>query len=183
MKVLKTDKLGRTWLESHGQKVSKSAATNRAELAKQASSAYTSASKSGGTGYASVTSALASATASVKDATFDTWSESDLKAYLDGYGVPVYQGSNVNELRALARRQYNYFRYGTTTPGATLYARLQNGAQWLLDQLKIGAAQGQKELSYQGEKAADYAKEGVTTATHRAGEAAQRAHDKVKEEL
>ena len=61
--------------------------------------------------------------------------------------------------------------------------RSQNGAQWVMDQLSIGAAAGRKQASYQGEKAGDAIKEGATTATNRAGEAAQRAYDKVKEEL
>ena len=52
-----------------------------------------------------------------------------------------------------------------------------------MDQLSIGAAAGRKQAAYHGEKAADAVKEGVTTATNRAGEAAQRAYDKVKEEL
>ena len=150
---------------------------------KQAQLAYSSASKSSGTAYASVTSALASATAQAKDSSFDAWTSSELKAYLDSYGVPVPQGSKFEELKALARKQSTYFRYGTSSPSETFFAKLQDGAQWVLDQLKIGAASGRKEASYQGEKAADYVKEQGTAATNRAGEAAQRAKDRVKEEL
>jgi len=58
-----------------------------------------------------------------------------------------------------------------------------NTAQWVLDQLSIGAAAGRKEGAYQAEKAADAVKEGATYATNRAGEAAQKAGDKIKEEL
>ena len=83
----------------------------------------------------------------------------------------------------MARRNAQYFRYGTNTPGAGIWAQIQGGAQWVLDQLKIGAASGRKEAEYQGQKGADYVKEAATTATHRAGEARQRAGDKVKEEL
>jgi hypothetical protein len=72
---------------------------------------------------------------------------------------------------------------GTTTPQGTLWAKLSNGAQWVMDQLSVGAAAGKKQASYQGEKAADAVKEGATYATNRAGEAAQKASDKVKEEL
>lgn len=115
----------------------------------------------------------------MKDTTFDTWTSSDLKAYLDSYGVPVPQGTKEEELRAMARKQATYFRYGTSSPGGTFLAKLQNGAQWVLEQLKFGAASGRKE----GEKAYDYAKEQGTKATHRAGEAAQQAKDRVKEEL
>lgn len=130
-----------------------------------------------------MTSYLASATDAAKDNSFDTWSDSDLKAYLDSYGVPTYQGSTTNELKAAARRNANYFRYGTSTPPATFFARLQSGAQWIFDQLKIGVSSGRQSAEYQGGKAGDAVKEGVTTATHRAGEAAQKVGDKAKEEL
>lgn len=126
---------------------------------------------------------MASATDYAKDTTFDTWTHSDLKAYLDSYGIPVPQGTKTEELKAMVRRQSTYFRYGTSSPSGTILARLQVGAQWVLEQLKIGAASGRKEAGYQGEKAADYVKEQGTKATHRAGEAKQRAQDKVKEEL
>ena len=130
-----------------------------------------------------MTSYLATSTNAVKDNTFDTWSDSELKSYLDSYGVPNYQGSNTNELKAMARRNANYFRYGTSTPQDTMFTKLQNGAQWVLDQLKIGASSGRSEAGYQAEKGADAVKEGVTAATNRAGEAAQKAGDTVKEEL
>lgn len=52
-----------------------------------------------------------------------------------------------------------------------------------MNQLSIGAAAGRKQANYQGEKAADRVKEGATYATNRAGEAAQRAGDRIKEEL
>ena len=93
------------------------------------------------------------------------------------------QNGKTDELKAMARRNANYFRYGTSTPQGTIFARIQASAQWVLDQLKIGAASGRKEASYQGEKGADYVKEGVTSATNRAGEQAQKAGDKIKEEL
>ena len=130
-----------------------------------------------------MTSYLASATDAAKDTTFDTWSDSELKSYLDSYGIPNYQGSTTNDLKAMARRNANYFRYGTSTPQGTIYARLSSGAQWVLDQLKIGASSGRKEAAYQGQKGADAVKEAATTAKHRAQEATQKAGDKVKEEL
>jgi hypothetical protein len=173
----------RKWLSSQNNKAANKAGATREDLLKQAQDSYASASKSGGSGYASVTSYLAAATDAAKDTTFDTWSDSELKSYLDSYGVPAYQGSTTNELRAMARRNANYFRYGTSTPTATLWARLSNGAQWVLDQLKIGAASGRNEVSYQGEKATDAVKEGVKTATNRAAEASQKASHKIKEEL
>ena len=171
----------RKWLSTQNNKAANKAGATREDLLKQAQDSYAKASKSGGSNYASVTSYLASATDAAKDTTFDTWSDSELKTYLDSYGVPAYQGSTTNELKAAARRNANYFRYGTSTPSETIFARLSNGAQWVLDQLKIGAASGRKEASYQGEKATDAAKEGVKTATNRAGEASQNAADKAKE--
>lgn len=79
-----------------------------------AQSYYAEASKSSGPAYASVTSYLSKQTDAVKDYTFDTWSDSELKAYLDSYGVPVPQMSTRDELKAYARKQATYFRYGTS---------------------------------------------------------------------
>lgn len=173
----------RKWLSTQNNKAAKKSGATRDELFKQAQDSYASASKSGGTNYASVTSYLAAATDAAKDSTFDTWSDSELKSYLDSYGVPNYQGSNTNELRAMARRNANYFRYGTSTPQGSIFGRLQSGAQWIFDQLKIGVSGGRQAASHQGEKAGDAIKEGATSATNRAGEAGQKAGDKVKEEL
>jgi hypothetical protein len=177
----------KAYLSSSGnkaaEKASKQTGATREQLLSAAQAAYAEASKTGGTSYASVTSYLAKQTDAAKDSIFDTWSESELKNYLDSYGFKVPQGSTKNQLVAWARNQRNYFQYGTTTPQGTLWAKLQNGAQWVLDQLSIGAAAGRKQASYQAEKAGDSVKEGVTYANNRAGEAAQNAYDKVKEEL
>ena len=83
----------------------------------------------------------------------------------------------------MARQSSNYFRYGTTTPTGTLWAKLKENLSWAVSQVKIGAGYAQKEANYQGVKAADKVKESYTQATHRAGEAAQVAGDKLKEEL
>lgn len=128
-----------------------------------------------------MTSYLASATDAAKDTTFDTWSDSELKSYLDSYGVPAYQGTTSNELKAMARRNANYFRYGTATPQGTVLAKVQEYGRWVLDQFKTGASSGRKEAAYQAEKGTDAAKEGYTHATNRAGEEAQKAADKAKE--
>jgi hypothetical protein len=118
-------------------------------LLSAAQDAYASASKVGGSAYASVTSYLAKQTDAAKDTVFDTWSESgkkkipappffilirdcnsdtrkqtELKYYLDSYGFDVPQGSTKNQLIAWARTQRTYFRYGTTTPQGTLWAKL-----------------------------------------------------------
>lgn len=165
------------------EKASKQADASREQLISAAQEAYASASKTGGVGYASVTSYLAKQTDAAKDSIFDTWSESELKNYLDSYGFNVPQGSTKNQLIAYARNSRNYFQYGTTTPQGTLLVKLQQSFDWVKDQLYFGAASGRKYAEKQAEKGADSIKEGATYASHRAGEAAQKAGDRIKEEL
>ncbi|KAL2879313.1 hypothetical protein SGCOL_005441 [Colletotrichum sp. CLE4] len=128
----------------------------RDELVNAAQSAYSSASSAGGTSYASVTSYLSTATDAVKSNFFDTWSESELKNYLDSYGVNVPQGSNVNELRAYARKQYTYFKYGTSTPSETLFAKIAENAKdtwnWVSNQIGLGADAAQKKAAESKDK-------------------------------
>ena len=152
------------YLSAHGKKTKKNAKASRDDLVKQAQDSYSSASKSGGTSYASVTSYLAKETAASKDTTFDTWSESDLKNYLDSYGVPTYQGSNVNQLRAEARKQYNHFKYGTTTPSGTIFEQIKGGFNWLLGNLQGGAASGSATASKSASSAASQASKSASSA-------------------
>jgi hypothetical protein len=136
----------RDYLASSGnaaaKKVSESTGATRDELVEAAQAAYESASSAGGGSYASATSYLSRATDAAKANVFETWSESELKAYLDSYGIPVPQGSKLNDLRAMARKQYTYFKYGTTTPTGTIIAKLRetvwNGWDWVASQLRIG---------------------------------------------
>ncbi|OTB01627.1 hypothetical protein M426DRAFT_323264 [Hypoxylon sp. CI-4A] len=125
------------------QKVGESSSASRDELVDAAQSAYSSASSAGGVSYASATSYLSQATEAAKKSTFDTWSESELKAYLDSYGIPVPQGSTLNELRAEARKQSTYFKYGTTNPATTAFAKLgenvKGAYQWVVGQLGAGS--------------------------------------------
>ena len=151
----------RKYLDANGKKAKKNAAASRDELIKSAQDNYASASKSGGTSYASITSYLAAQTDAAKDTSFDTWSASDLKSYLDSYGVPNYQGSTTNELRAMAKKQATYFRYGTSSPQGTIFEKLKEGANWFLSQLQFGAAQGK----VQGQEAADSAASKAASAT------------------
>lgn len=102
----------RTWLKDQGHSVSEGATNSRDELIASAQAAYASASSAGGDTYATVTSALAQATSYVKGNTFETWSDSELKAYLDSYGVKSYQGTTKNELVARARRCRKIFESG-----------------------------------------------------------------------
>ena len=69
------------------KKVAEKSDAARSELVKAAKSYYDSASKAGGTQYATATSYLSKVTQSAKDNIFDTWSESEIKAYLDSYGI------------------------------------------------------------------------------------------------
>ncbi|KAI2472723.1 hypothetical protein F4781DRAFT_319411 [Annulohypoxylon bovei var. microspora] len=135
--------------DATAKKVGESSSATRDELVDAAQSAYSSASSAGGSSYAAATSYLAQATEAAKSATFDTWSESELKAYLDTYGVPVPQGSTVNELKAEARKQSTYFKYGTTNPASTAFAKIgenvKGAYQWLLDQMHSGSEAAQKK--------------------------------------
>jgi len=160
-------------------KVSEKSGATRDELLAAAQSAYASASSVGGSSYASVTSYLSQATDSAKSSAFDTWSESELKSYLDSYGIPVPQGSTVNELRAYARKQYTYFKYGTSSPSETIFAKIEGyvkpAYQWVMSQLNAGseAAKGA------GQAGVDYSAEKVKQGADKVKKGA----DKAKEEL
>lgn len=165
----------KNWLLKSGDKQAKVAAdkadATREDLVKAAQEQYASASATGGNVYASVTSYLAKQTDAVKDTAFDTWSDSDLKAYLDSYGVPVPQNSKTDELKAYARKQATYFRHGTTTPQGTLWAKLRENLNWAYNQVVVGAQKGAEVAQQEGTKGA-----------HRAEEAAQYAKDRAFEE-
>ncbi|KAJ6445516.1 stress response protein (Ish1) [Purpureocillium lavendulum] len=143
------------YLSKHGDKAARTAAkkkdASRDDLVKAAQSAYSSASTAGGATYASATSYISSATAAAKDSAFDSWSHSDLKAYLDSYGVPVPQGSKIDELRALARRQSTYFKHGTSSPGGTIFAKIEETARegwnWISHQLNLGSQAAQEKAA------------------------------------
>jgi Putative nuclear envelope organisation protein len=149
------------YLSANSKKTKKNAAASRDELVKSAQDNYASASKAGGSAYASVTNYVAQQTAATKDATFDTWSDSDLKSYLDSYGVPNYHGSKTNELRAKAKEQATYFKYGTSTPQGTLFEKIKEGANWVLSKLQLGAGQGKAK----GQEVADSAASRAASAT------------------
>lgn len=73
--------------DATAKKTAEKSGATRDELVSAAQSAYASASSAGGSTYASATSYLTQATDSVRKSAFDTWSESDLKNYLDSYGL------------------------------------------------------------------------------------------------
>lgn len=161
------------FLAANTKKYKKTANANRDELVKQAQSAYASASKSGN--FASVTSYLAQQTDAVKAPTFDAWSDSQLKSYLDSYGVPNYQGSNTNALRAMAKKQYNYFKYGTSTPSGTLFEQIKGYFAWGLAQLQGGASQGSATASASASSAASVASVSASSASSAGGKSASSA--------
>jgi hypothetical protein len=171
------------YLAAHGKKAKKNANASREELLKQAQDAYASASKSGGSNYASVTNYLAQQTDAAKDTTFDTWSDSDLKSYLDSYGVPNYQGSTTSELRAAAKKQANYFRYGTSTPSGTIFERVKGGLQWLLGQAQGTAASASATASASGSSAASSASSVASKSASSASSVASKSASSAKAEL
>ncbi|CAF3547618.1 unnamed protein product [Fusarium graminearum] len=150
------------YLERNGDAAAKQIAekkdATRDELYDAAQSAYSSASSAGGSTWASATSYLTSATNSAKQSAFDEWTETDLKAYLDSYGVSVPQGSKLEELKAQARKQATYFKYGTSSPSGTLFAKLGDTARdtynWVASQLQLGG-QAAKEKAAQVEAEAE----------------------------
>lgn len=167
------------YLAQSGKKAKKQANVNRDALIKQAQEAYSSASKTGGTSYASVTNYLAQQTDSAKDSVFDTWSDSDLKSYLDSYGVPNYQGSTTNELRAAAKKQYSYFKYGTSSPSETIFERVKSGLYWLYSQAlggaQAGSAAAQSAASEASISASKYGTDAASSASQYATDAASSA--------
>lgn len=169
-----TDNL-KAYLASFGNKAAQDSAkkvgATREQLLSAAQDAYATASKSSGSSYASVTSYLAQQTDAAKDSAFDTWTESELKDYLDSYGIPVPQGSSKDSLIAWARQQRNYFQYGTLNPQEGLWTKLQQGAHWAMG--KVGAGHKQAEM------AADIIKDKTTSTTDRTGEAAEKVKDRV----
>ncbi|KAL2756475.1 hypothetical protein ACRALDRAFT_1063592 [Sodiomyces alcalophilus JCM 7366] len=150
----------RAYLVKHGDETAKKLAekkdATRDELVSAAQSGYASASAAGGAQYASLTSYLAQATQAAKDNVFDTWSDSELKSYLDSYGIPAPQGSTTNELRAAARKHYTFFKYGTSTPSETILARisepLKNTWNWVVEQFGLGAQVAQQKTKEAEEK-------------------------------
>jgi len=177
----------RSWLASTGDKQAKKAAkkahATRDDLVAAAQNYYSSASAARGTAYASATSSIAKATDSAKAQAFDTWSDSDLKAYLDSYGVSVPQGSTSNQLKAYARRQATWFHYGTTTPQATLWAKLKENFNWAYNQIVLGARKGSQAAQHEATKAKDRVEEAGTYAKDRVYEEKEKAKHRIKEEL
>ncbi|KAK2733710.1 hypothetical protein FQN55_003165 [Onygenales sp. PD_40] len=142
------------YLSSQHQKAMANVDYTREELLRKAQSAYAQASKTGGPSLASATQYLSQAAASAKKTAFDTWSKTDLEKYLESYGIKARREWDLHQLRNEAQSHADFFRYGTQKQEASIFARMQSGVQWVLDQLKIGALSGRQE----GEKAAETVK-------------------------
>lgn len=153
------------------------ASATREELMMQAQKAYEEAKSSGGSAYASVTSFMAKATDSVKQNTFETWTDSDLKNYLDSYGIKTYQGTTRNELLANARRAQHLFWYGTATPKESMYGKVKSGAGWLYDQVVMSLGLAGKKA----EETADSARESVQYVYDRGAEKSEEVKHKAEE--
>ncbi|KAF7545436.1 hypothetical protein G7Z17_g9184 [Cylindrodendrum hubeiense] len=157
----------KNYLVQNGDAIAKKVAekkdSTRDELVSAAQSAYSSASTAGGSDFASATSYIASVTASAKNNAFDTWSESELKAYLDSYGIPVPQGSKLEDLKAQVRKESTYFKYGTSSPGGTILAKLgetaRDGWNWITGQFRLGSDAAQQKFSEAEEQARAKAKQ------------------------
>jgi hypothetical protein len=148
-------------LYEQNDKVVKKTGATRDDYVKVAQDFYSRASKAGGERYASLTSQLTQVTQAPKANTFDTWSQSELKHFLDSFGIPVYQGSNLSELKAQARKHATFFHYGVSSPSGAIFARIQEGVYWVLDQLKFGVTCGRT----QGREVVEAIKEQAAKAT------------------
>ncbi|KAF2398448.1 hypothetical protein EJ06DRAFT_463911, partial [Trichodelitschia bisporula] len=73
--------------------------------------------------YSSLSASAASATQSLSDALFDSWSDSQLKKWADENGLKVPQGSRRNELIALARKH----RANLAASGSSVSASASSG--------------------------------------------------------
>jgi len=161
----------KAWLKKHGQAASDTVSEktptppSREELVSSASAYYASASASGGSAYASVTSALAQATDAAKDTTFETWSDSDLKSYLDSYGVKTYQGTTKNEMIAKARRCAQIFKDGWTQE--TAWQRFQRQGWSTFNTLRYYLGIGPSVASDKTTAAASSASSAASSATSR----------------
>jgi AcrR family transcriptional regulator len=162
----------------------------RDELIAQAQRHYASASAKGGEVWKSVTARGAKATGYL----FDQWSDSDLKSFLDSYGVPVTQDSKRTELIAAARKHSRYFSQGPDWYNLGFIRQFQAYVEERLGYIKDFISGASGDPYNVAEKVGDAAKESATIGKFpaqevtkkvgdRADEKGQQAYDKIKEEL
>lgn len=145
----------RAWFKARGIETAEYASATRDELASNAASAYNTASDSGEAAFSTISSALAQATDSVRRGTFNTWSESELKKYLDHYGVKTYQGSSRNELIAKARYWQQIMQSGWQPESAIsrFQRQVENAYHQLMASLGIAKAEVDEKVSEAAAKA------------------------------
>lgn len=96
------------WLSEQGQ----AAKGTHDQLVKEASKYLDQAQHVLGAKYDVLSADLDKQYKEAKKTSFSEWSDSDLKAYLDTYGIPTYQGSTRNELLSKARKNLGLFTRG-----------------------------------------------------------------------
>lgn len=115
-------------------KLNSAATTSRDELVRQTTKGYSELQKKGDAAYSTAQKQYES----IKAYAYDTWSDSDLKSYLDSYGVSVPQSSTKDQLVAMARKNGHYFASGQTGPlgGSPLKQMAYDGIASLMDFVK-----------------------------------------------
>ncbi|BFZ57632.1 hypothetical protein PYCC9005_004685 [Savitreella phatthalungensis] len=131
-------------------KLDSAAAASRDELERQTAKGYAELKKQGN---AAAKQAEAQYN-NVKAYAFDSWSSSDLKAYLDSYGVSVPQNGAKDELIALARKHGHYFANGQTGPvaGSPLAQIASDGLSSLFDFVKKASGVGYQKAQEAAER-------------------------------
>jgi len=156
----------RAWMKARGYEASESATATRDELAASAASAYNSASSAATSGgesaFSTLSSALTQATDYTRRGTFNTWSESELKKYLDTYGIKTYQGSSRNELVAKARYWQHIMNSGWQPESAVarFQRQVENAYHQLMASLGVAKAEVDEKVA-EGTAKAKKAKENI----------------------
>ena len=145
--------------------------------------------------YASLSSSAAAATQSLSDQLINSWDDTQLKAFLDKNGIPVPQGSNKNELVALARKNWaklsgdnvassasGYFGAATSSAGNTysqatadLYGSFRNYYDYVANQLGFASVEAKKSLSSASSAASVTASKNSVSASKSASSASRAA--------
>lgn len=126
-------------------KLNKAAESSRDELIRQTSAGYADLSKKGDKAAATAKQQYEA----VKAYAFESWSDSELKAYLDSYGVEVPQNGAKDQLIAAARKNGHYFSHGSTGPaaGSGLAQMALDGVSYLMDFVKQASGVGYNKAS------------------------------------
>ncbi|ORY80024.1 hypothetical protein BCR37DRAFT_381477 [Protomyces lactucae-debilis] len=131
-------------------KLDKTAASSRDALIKQTQQGYDALAKKGDAAAKEAQRQYGN----VQGYAFDSWSDSDLKAFLDSYGVPVPQGGKKDQLVAAARRNAHYFSHGQTEPvhGSAFAQMATDGLSALFDFVKrVGGVGAKKSAQLAGD--------------------------------